>query len=94
MCGTHNHGKGGKGHGEGHSMWLMVLACAIPLLIIFLLPVFGISANYTWVAIILMFALHLFMMGGHGGHEGHESAKKQPSTTAQKEGQGGNHDHH
>ena len=53
-------------HDMGKHMWLMMLACIVPLVIILLLPVFGIKGNYTWIAIIVMFAMHLLMMGGHG----------------------------
>ena len=58
-----------------HNMFRMVLACVIPLLVILLLPVLGIKSDYTaFIFIILMFAAHLFMMGGHG-HE-HVGEKK------------------
>lgn len=63
----------------------MVLGCVLPLLLIFLLPLIGVSEGVTLgLVIVLMFACHLFMMGGHGhthdagshdeeGHK-HESA--------------------
>jgi uncharacterized membrane protein YhaH (DUF805 family) len=52
-------------HDMGKHMWLMMLACIIPLVIILLLPVFGITGNFTWIALIVMFALHILMFAGH-----------------------------
>ena len=54
-------------------MLKMMLACAIPLLVISLLPVFGIKSDYTvFIFVALMIMCHLFMMSGHG----HEHKKK------------------
>lgn len=54
--------------GKNHGLW-MVLGCILPLLLIFVLPRFGISGGGSlFIFIILMFFCHLFMMGGHGGH--------------------------
>ena len=48
----------------------MVIGCIVPLLLIFLLPLFGISGNYTiLIFIVAMFACHLMMMGRHGHHQ-------------------------
>lgn len=48
----------------------MVIGCVLPLLLIFLLPLFGVSGDFTLlVAIVLMFACHLLMIGGYGGHQ-------------------------
>ena len=56
---------------KNHGLW-MILGCALPLLLIFVLPRFGISGGGSlFIFIILMFACHLFMMGGHGGHGEH-----------------------
>ena len=63
----------------------MLLGCLIPLLLIFLLPVLGVSGDTTsLVFLVLMFACHLFMMRGHDhgprheenrpGKEGHHDA--------------------
>jgi len=50
----------------------MILGCTLPLLLIFILPSFGISGGGSlFIFIILMFACHLFMMGGRGGHGEH-----------------------
>jgi hypothetical protein len=45
----------------------MVIGCVLPLLLIFLLPLFGVSEGISlFVFIVLMFGCHLVMMGGHG----------------------------
>ena len=59
----------------GHGLW-MLLGCLLPLFLIFLLPLLGLSGNVgTFLFIVLMFACHLLMMRGHGvsgdGREGH-----------------------
>lgn len=49
--------------------FIMVLICIIPLLLIFLLPLFGISSNLTiLVFFVLMFGGHLLIMGKHKSH--------------------------
>lgn len=51
-----------------HTIW-MVIGCVVPLLLLFLLPIFGVRNEITfYLFLILMFVAHLFMMGGHG-HE-------------------------
>ncbi len=49
----------------------MVIGCVLPLLLIFVLPLFGISGGVgLFVLIVLMFGCHLMMTGGHeAGHE-------------------------
>ena len=47
----------------------MILGCILPLLLVFLLPLFGVSENIAvFVFIVLMFGCHLLMIG-HRGHE-------------------------
>lgn len=48
----------------------MLIGCGLPWLLIFLLPLVGISGGTSLlIAIIVMFAAHLLMVGGgHGGH--------------------------
>ena len=48
----------------------MLIGCLLPILAVFLLPLFGVSEGAgIWVFLILMFACHLMMMrGGHHGH--------------------------
>jgi hypothetical protein len=68
-----------------HLIW-MIVGCTVPLLLILLLPLFGITGNYSsLIFIIIMFACHLMMpmhhhrQHKHGGHseitktEDHES---------------------
>jgi len=56
-----------------HSL-MMIAGCVLPLVLLFLLPLFGVSGGATlFVFIVLMFGGHLFMMKGHGhqAHAGH-----------------------
>ena len=47
-------------------MLFMVLACAIPMLIVFLAPVIGIKSNYTIIiGMMVCMAAHVFMMSSH-----------------------------
>ena len=49
-----------------HGLW-MVIGCTLPLFVIFLLPLLGVSSNVgTFMFILLMFACHLLAMRGHG----------------------------
>ncbi|MDW7772874.1 MAG: hypothetical protein SCH71_08295 [Desulfobulbaceae bacterium] len=53
----------------------MLIGCVVPLLIIFLLPYFGISEGWgVFLFIVLMFGCHLLMIGGHG-HDGYDHPK-------------------
>jgi len=57
-----------------HNMIWMLLGCVIPLLVILLLPAFGVKSNFTFfLFILLMFACHLFMM--RGDNKTHEQSK-------------------
>ena len=48
-----------------HSLF-HILGCAVPILLLFLLPAFGVSSGVTFtVFIVLMLGCHLMMMGGH-----------------------------
>jgi len=48
---------------------MMIAACVVPLALIFVLPLFGVSGGVTlFVFIVLMFGGHLFMMKGHMHH--------------------------
>ncbi|NNF64200.1 MAG: hypothetical protein HKN07_08050 [Acidimicrobiia bacterium] len=62
-----------------------LIGCLVPLLLIFLLPAFGVSDGVSLlVFIVLMFACHLFMLRGHGHEHDNDQAD-----------QGGhNHGHH
>lgn len=48
----------------------MLIGCLLPLLLIFLLPLFGVTGNYSmFIFIIAMFACHLLMPMHHCSHE-------------------------
>lgn len=49
----------------------MLIGCLAPLLLIFTLPMFGVSGSVSvWLFLILMFGCHLLMMrGSHGSHD-------------------------
>lgn len=54
----------------------MLLGCLLPLLLIFILPYFGVGEGASlFVFTILMFACHLMMLGGHGKHH-HQTPNK------------------
>lgn len=57
--------------------WRMLLGCAVPMLLIFVLPLFGVSEGITLtVFIVLMFGCHLLMMRGHDpDHASHHNHK-------------------
>jgi hypothetical protein len=48
--------------------WKMVVGCVLPLLLVFVLPLFGFGEGTALVVfLVLMFGCHQFMMGGHHG---------------------------
>ncbi len=61
----------------------VLLGCLVPLLLLFLLPLIGLGEGVTLViAIVLMFACHLFMIGDHqhthADEESHNSSQGDP----------------
>ena len=67
-----------------HSL-VHLLGCLLPLLVIFLLPLLGVGEGIGLsLAIVLFFACHLFMMGGHR----HESDEQHLQSGGRA------HDHH
>lgn len=67
-----------------HTFW-MIIGCTVPLLLIFLLPLFGIRGNYSFlIFIVAMFACHLLMPMHHGGHEhkGHDEHSENTKTNS------------
>ena len=59
---------------------LMLLGCVLPLLLIFLLPVFGVSSNFFLLLfLVLMLFCHLLMPMHHGKHE-HRGGKDSDAT--------------
>ncbi len=58
-----------------HTFW-MIIGCTVPLLLIFILPLFGITGNYSiLIFIVAMFACHLLMPMHHHGHEHREHSE-------------------
>jgi len=68
-----------QGHHTMKHILRMIAGCMLPFLLIFFLPSLGISDGATlMIAIVLMFACHLFMMPSHhtgAPHEHHHSQK-------------------
>lgn len=65
----------GESRMNRHALW-MLIGCVLPVLLIFLLPAFGVSNNVTLVVFVaLMFACHFFMPGHHhhGGNDNEQS---------------------
>ena len=65
-----------------HTFW-MIIGCTVPLLLIFLLPLFGITGNHSiFIFIVFMFACHLLMPMHHGGdkHDGHKEHSETDTT--------------
>ncbi len=61
---------------KNHALMHM-LGCMIPLLLIMILPSFGVSSNVTYfIFIVLMFGCHLMMLKGHGHGEEHGPEEK------------------
>ena len=53
----------------GRHLFWMIIGCTVPLLLIFLLPLFGITGDYSFfIFIVAMFACHLLMPMHHGGY--------------------------
>ena len=47
----------------------MLIGCLLPIALIFILPLFGVSEGVIlFVFVVLMFGCHLLMIGGHGNH--------------------------
>ena len=70
---------------KNHWLW-MLLACVAPILLIFLLPFFGVTSDLTFAAfLVVFFVAHLFMMRGHShshsGHRQHQDHDQQENKT-------------
>ena len=49
----------------------MLAGCVLPLLLLFILPLLGISGGASLlIAVVALFIGHMWMMSGHGGHGG------------------------
>lgn len=58
---------------HNHSLW-MILACVLPMGLLFVLPALGVNIGAFWLLIPLLCAgSHFLMMRGHA-HEDHEQA--------------------
>ncbi|MCB9719720.1 MAG: hypothetical protein H6756_02505 [Candidatus Omnitrophica bacterium] len=58
---------------KNHAVMHM-LGCLIPLLLVMILPSFGVSSNVTYfIFIVLMFGCHILMLTGMGHNHGSES---------------------
>lgn len=54
---------------KNHMLW-MTIGCVLPLVLIFILPAFGVSNQVGFlIFIILMFGCHFLMLGHHHGGE-------------------------
>jgi len=72
--------------------WWMMACCLLPLLVIFLLPAFGVQGNGSiFFFVLAMFACHLMMMGGHRHDEGNGRDDKDDKEHKHKEGHHGCH---
>ncbi|MDQ8198200.1 hypothetical protein QEH56_08590 [Pelagicoccus enzymogenes] len=55
---------------------LHILGCLVPIALVFTLPALGVDSGVTFtVFLVLMFACHIFMMGGHS-HGEHEQVRE------------------
>ena len=71
----HNH----NGKGDNSMMWMMVLCCAVPIILLLFAGSTVFSGGYFWPILIGVFvAAHIWMMfrghGKHGGTDGDEKA--------------------
>lgn len=59
----------------------MLIGCGLPMLLIFVLPLFGVSEGITLtVFIVLMLGCHLLMMRGHmSDHSDHHTNQQEDS---------------
>lgn len=63
-----------------HIIW-MIIGCVVPLLLIFLAPVLGLSSNLSLlIFIIVMFGCHLLMPMHHVGNEEYRNMIHQHSS--------------
>ncbi len=59
---------------HNNHMWLMALACGGGILLSFVLPLFGLSKNWSFgIAIAVMISLHFLLI--RGSHENHKNKR-------------------
>jgi len=57
-------------HNHSNHMWMMVIACGGAILLLLVLPLIGLSKNWSvGISIAVMVGLHLWMMRGHSDHK-------------------------
>ena len=64
---------------KNHALW-MLIGCVLPILLIFLFPLFGIGGKWPlFIFIILMFGCHLSMINWHkkGAHKEHNTEHRE-----------------
>lgn len=67
-------------HDHSSHMWMMAVACGGALLLILVLPLFGLSKNWSvGISIAAMVGLHLLMMRGHSDHTNHKKHRGNPN---------------
>ena len=61
---------------KNHGLW-MIIGCVLPMLLIFILPAVGLSAQAVFaIGIMLMFACHLMMLRHHRGEDGQDERRR------------------
>ena len=61
----------------GKHTFSMIIGCTVPLLLIFLLPLFGVAGNYSFlIFIVAIFGCHLLMPMHRGQHKEHSEITK------------------
>lgn len=69
---------------KNHALMHM-LGCIVPLLLIIILPSFGVSSNVTYfIFIVLMFGCHLMMLKGRNHGEEQDSQENPSSGKGEK----------
>ena len=64
-------------HENSSHIWMMLFACGGALLLILVLPLIGLSKNWSvGISITLMVGLHLLMMRGHSDHDSEHKKHK------------------
>jgi hypothetical protein len=73
---------------------MMIIGCTVPLLLIFILPLFGVTRNISiLIFIVLMFGCHFLMMGSHGSHKKNDNANQDSTKQNKKEDSHASHQH-
>ena len=59
-------------------MWIMALSCGVAFLLILVLPLIGLSKNWSFgIAFTVMVGLHLWMMKGHSHNHSNKDKTKE-----------------